>query len=256
MKHPVLKLYFLFLLITVAANTHAQQYSQKTLQGRWRTHFSTGNYSDMMFFTDSTGALLFPSGLLNAYLKIKYNPMVHDGVIKLKYTYDIHRKKNPNYGDAEIKFVNDSTFLYSVRGSLSAHPDTGNRKLLVYRKVKVEDPDSRLRLPNCYDLIGTWTFYHGKKKSGLRVVFIDKSHVWFKTGDTARQLNYRVDFSKQPIPIDFFSDKDTTKILPAFLMFVTVRDGDNVLRLELFPKKNRGDHLTMLGANALFIKEE
>ncbi|MDP9048682.1 MAG: hypothetical protein M3N14_11130 [Bacteroidota bacterium] len=242
-------------LLAMGLVANAQD-TQKALTGRWRIHFSNGNYSDMMFFADGTGALLFPGGLLEAYINIKSSPGVKNGVIKFQYTYDIHRKKNPNYGTVAIKLVNDSTFFYSLNASLLAHPDSGNRKLFVYRKVKIDDPDTRLRLPNHHDLIGTWTFYHVKKNPGMSVVFIDKRHVWFKTGDTARQLNYRVDFSKQPIPIEFFADRDTTKILPAYLMFSTLLDGENVLRLELFPKNNRGDHFTMLGRNALFVKKE
>jgi hypothetical protein len=242
-------------VLIMALATNAQRSVYKALAGRWRTRYASGNYCDMNFFSDSTGAMLYPNGLLSAYINIKYDPDIKNGLIKLKYTFDIHRKKNPNYVSAEIKFVNDSTFLYRADGTLPAHADTNNRKLLVYRKIKIEDPGTRLRLPNYYDLIGSWAPYHEKKKSGKRVIFIDKNHVRFKTGDTARELNYRVDFTKQPIPIDFFYYKDTSKALPAFLMFITVLKGEDVLRLELFPKKNRGDHLTLLGDNAVFVRD-
>jgi hypothetical protein len=242
---------FIFLIMAVAAR--AQQNNHKSLTGRWRRHYSNGKFGDMQFLTDSTGALLFPNGLLGAYINIKYEPGVKNGIIRLKYTIDIHRKSSPNYVDAEIKFVNDSTFLYRVRGSIPDNADTASKKIYVFKKVRLEQPGTQLHLPTYHDLIGDWTTYH-KSKTTTHVTFIDENRVRFTLGDSIKELNYKVDFTKQPIPIDFYYEGHP-KILPAFLMFIDVFDGTKGLWIEKFTRDNRGDHLMKLGQNALFIRK-
>jgi hypothetical protein len=233
-------------------SARAQQDNYKRLTGRWRTRYSNGKFGDMQFLTDSTGALLFPSGLLCAYINIKYTPNTKPGIIKLKYTIDIHREKHRNFRDAKIKFLNDSTFLYGYRGSLADNADTNNKKVLVFKRVRFEKPGTQLRLPTYHDLIGDWTTYH-KSKTTTRITFIDENRVRFTLGDFIKELNYKVDFTKQPIPIDFYYEGHP-KILPAFLMFTIMMDGKEVLWLETFTRNNRGDHLMKLGQNALFVR--
>ncbi|MDB5124529.1 MAG: hypothetical protein JWP94_2658 [Mucilaginibacter sp.] len=242
---------FIFLIITISA--HAQQDNYKRLTGRWRAHYSNGKFGDMQFLTDSTGALLFPNGLLIAYINIKYERSVKNGILRLKYTVDIHRKSHPNYVDAEIKFVNDSIFLYRVRGSIPDNADTTSKKIYVFKKIRLEQPEAQLRFPDYRDLIGDWTTYH-KAKTTTRITFIDENRVRFILGDSIKELNYKIDFTKQPIPIDFYYEGHP-KTLPAFLMFIDLFDGTEGLWIEMFTRNNRGDHLMKLGQNALFVRD-
>lgn len=71
----------IFLLLITAMAARAQQDNYKRLTGRWRTRYSNGKFYDMQFITDSTGALLFPDGMLSAYINIKYLPTTKPGLI-------------------------------------------------------------------------------------------------------------------------------------------------------------------------------
>jgi|GEM_PF-6202101 len=245
------KLIILLLFLVTASVTQAQLRSAKDLLGRWRTTYTSGKVSDIQFLTDSTGAFLSATGIIDGY--IEYTADFKKDIIKFRLTLDIHRAKHRNYGNVEIKFLNDSTFLVKFGGSFPEKADTNTKKLFIYRKLNGIPAGTELRLPTYHDLIGRWSANSEKSKIDNHIVFIDENHLSVKLGDVTRELNYNVDFTKQPMPIDFYN-QDNNKVLQGFLMFDSRLSGDDCLWIEFFPKNNRGDHFEMLGKNGLFKK--
>jgi hypothetical protein len=245
------RLLIILLLTAMTLVTHAQSRSAKDLLGRWRTIYPGGKFSDLQFITDSTGAFLFATGLLSNY--ISYRADFKKDIIALQYTIDINRKKHRNFADVDVKFLNDSTFLMKFGGSFPEHPDSSTNKLLIYHKLKFIEPGTELRFQTSHDLAGKWSSYHNSKNPN-KVVFTDDGHVVFKINGVERELNYNVDFTKQPIPIDFYSTGNS-KVLQAFLIFDSRIYGEELLWIELYPGNNRGDHFEMLGHNGLFKKD-
>ena len=241
----------LFLLTALA--TQAQRRSLKDLYGRWRATYPGGKSSDLQFLTDSTGAFLSATGVLSSY--INYSADFKKDIIKLRYTIDINRKEHRNYADVDIKFLNDSTYLLKFAGAFPEHPDSSTKKLLIYRKLKSVKPGTELRYPTYHDLIFKWSAYFDNKPTKNKVIFTDESHVTFKVRGIVKEMNYKVDFTKQPIPIDFYL-KEKPKTLQAFLIVESRIYGEELLWIELYPKNNRGDHFQMLGHNGLFKKDK
>ncbi len=226
----------------------AQQHTEKRLTGRWRSNHNN-HIGDILFLSNDTAAFISPNGLLYGY--ITYNADFKRDMIRLKYTVDIHRKKNPYYMDAEIRFLNDSTFLYKSAGTIPGNADTSTKNLRVYKIVKFEKPGTQLRLPTCNDLKGQWSnFFKGEIKDD-HIIFIDDHQVIFKRGIYIKELTYKVDFTKQPVTIDFYYT-DSSQMLQAFLMF----EEENMFRIEFFPKNDRGDHLMVFGHNMMYLKEK
>lgn len=238
------KLFIISLYLIVAFGAYAQQWSVNDLKGRW-TH-NNNSIGDLVFFNNDTAAFASTTGLINAY--VKYTCELKKGVFKFKYTLELNRK-NPNYLTAEIKFINDSIFLFKADGSIPANADTTTKKLNIYKKVKSEKPGTQLYLPTYHDLLGAWTLIF-KGEKDYHIIFKDVDHAEFIDAANTTELTYKSDFTKQPITIDFYYT-GTSKKMQAFLRFA----GENVFHIEEFPDNNRGDHMTMFGHNMLFVKK-
>lgn len=83
--------------------------------------------------------------------------------------------------------------------------------------------------------------------TGVR--FIDSVHAVFTYTDREQGMNYQINFTQQPTPIDFTAG---SQVLHGYLVFQSY----NYIRLELFaPDKDRPDHFTVFGHNTLLQRQ-
>lgn len=239
------KLFLLFLLL-LTFNSYAQDGITANMTGRWQVNRK--NYiGDMQFLGNGKIAFLSTEGMLFGY--ILYTVEIKDGIIKLKYTSDIDRKKNRQYQYSEMKFLNDSTMLYAHH-KLPADADTNTKNVGIYRKLKQQKPNTELRLPDYHDFKDTWVHPFKGEIVGKKIIFIDGENAIFQKDSVDEHITYKVDFTKQPSPIDFYHPQ-TGKTDQALIEFLT----DNSFRIEWYPNNNRGDHFRALGQNNWYMRE-
>jgi hypothetical protein len=233
-------------LLFVVLKAYSQTDITANMTGRWE--INRKNYkADMLFVNNGKIAFLSTEGMLFGY--ILYTWEVKDGVIKLKYTSDIDRKKHKQYQYCEMKFLNDSTMLHSYH-KIPAGADTNTKNVGIYRKLKQPKPNTALRLPNYHDFAGSWVSPFNGEITGIRMIFVDEEHVIFRKDSIDEHLTYKIDFTKQPSPIDFYHPL-IGKTEHAFLQFGTTHN----FRLEWFYGNDRGDHFTALGNNMDYVRE-
>jgi hypothetical protein len=238
------KLFPLILLLFIF-KAYSQNNITANMHGRWRTIIKNDT-TDMQFFESGKHAFISTEGVSFGY--ILYTTEVKEDIIKLKYTFDVDRKKNRNYAYAEMKFLNDSTLLYAF-GKLPANADTNTKSVKVYRKLRQQKPNTAFRQPNYHDFAGAWIYPFKGEITGRRIVFIDSVNVMFQKNGIEEKATYKVDFTKQPAPIDFYHPT-TGKTEQALIQFWT-----NNFRIEWYHKGNRSDHFSMFGENNGYVRE-
>jgi hypothetical protein len=237
------KILIISLLILTGGITHAQQHAIKELFGRWGTRHANGEYGYMQFLTDSTIVYVTPHGFFRASMNYKYK--MDNDVLILTYSSEINGFKHGSF-HAYIKLLNDSTFLYKIRSSMSADADTNTKKVYVYRKVKIQAPDMVFRFPTFNNLLGKWK---GKYEKDGDFTFLDEHHVIHRQNGIDVPLIYKADFTKQPLMIDFYYADG--KLLQALVSL----ENDNKLWIELFPKNNRHTHTVLFNPNTTYTQE-
>jgi len=239
------KILITLFFIVNAAGVYAQQYTVKDLIGHWRE--ARHKQANIYFLTDSTGVWVGNDGFL--YNKMNYTAKANKDIIELSYTIQIDAKK-PKYAHPYIKFLNDSTFLIRFGWSIPNNADTTNKKVAVFVKDKKEIPGAAIKLPTYKDLLGQWvlTFKNEPRESKLN--FIDSNRVIKKTATSATLMDYVVDFTKQPITMDFYVGGKL--INQTFWLF----EGPNNALIEFFDPGKRKDHFTTFGKNYLYKREK
>jgi hypothetical protein len=239
----MLKVIF-FISLFCNAIAYGQQQANYKFEGRFRPQ-PVNRACDLLFLTDSTAAFITPgSGLLYSY--INYKMAFKDGIYNFRQTMEIHRKK-PSYDYATINVLNDSTFLFSFSKTPKS-TDTATKGIYTYKKVKFEKLGTQLRLPTYADLIGDWTVWF-RGLTDKHYIFLDEKNVRRIINGTTTWLTYKIDFSKQPITLDFYY-KNSDRMEQAFLTFY----GEKTIQIEFFPDNNRGDHIRFFGENVRLLR--
>lgn len=235
----------ILILIGSATIACAQHYTPKNLLGRWE---STRNKdANVVFLTDSTGAWLAADGFVSHMMK--YSAKANKDVIEMKYTVDPTRK-HPSYGHPQIKFLNDSIFLYRLMWGIPKNADTSNKKVIVFKRIK-ELPGTAMRLPNYKDILGVWGSKFKDTTKFQKFTFTDKNTVYIQTSAQGiHKLRYTMDFTQQPITIDIYDDD---KILKQGLLGFY---GKDILDIEFFETGKRGDHFTTFGGNTFLYRDK
>ncbi|MBC7398399.1 MAG: hypothetical protein H7289_00525 [Mucilaginibacter sp.] len=237
-------LIILILLVTTGA-IYAQQYTSKNLLGRWES--TRNKASNIVFLTDSTGAFLASDGFI--YNRMNYSAKVNKDIVEFKYTVDPTRK-HPRYAHPQIKFLNDSIFLFRMMWGIPKNADTSNKKVAVYKRIK-ELPGTEMRIPNSKDILGVWGSKFKDTTKFQKFTFADKNTVYIQTSTQGiHKLRYTIDFTQQPITLDIYDGNRVMK--QGFIGFY----GKDVIRVEFFEKDKRGDHFTVFGGNAFLYRDK
>ena len=69
-------------------------------------------------------------------------------------------------------------------------------------------------------------------------------------GDSAYNGTYPIDFTKQPLPVEF-TYTASGREAQAFLMFI----GTDKMRVQWFPNNNRDDHFTNIGYSMWLVRQ-
>ena len=223
-------------------------------EGRWRTQLSNGHADDLLFISDSKGAVVTPDNRLCAYFN--YRTRTGGKVINIDFSFDVDREKHPNYQKSEITFLNDSTFIcHGTFITKFASYLTKNDR--TYTKVKPDTHETDLRPVTYKDLKGRWTGnyfnnddYETKKPADIKLFFVDDDTMIEMHGDSASNVKYKIDFTKQPSPMEFTYTSCSCTV-QALLMFT----GTDKMRIQWFPNHNRGDHFTDIGYSMWLLRE-
>lgn len=239
------KMLIILILLINAGVVSAQQYTAKDLIGRWQE--ARRKQTNVVFLTDSTGAWIMNDGLIHS--KMNYTAKADKDIIELKFTTQINAK-NPEYLHPQIKFINDSVFLIRMMWGMPKNADTTNKKVTVFVKVKKEVPGTAMRLPSYKDLLGQWVNIFKKDTTGAKLNFIDTNRVIKKTSASVTLMDYVVDFTKQPVTIDFYIRGQLVR--QSYLIF----ESPNDFRIEDFDPGKRKDHFTAFGRNYMYRREK
>ncbi|HEY9534724.1 MAG TPA: hypothetical protein VIQ77_09320 [Mucilaginibacter sp.] len=235
-------------LIIACIGGQAQTYTAKDLIGRWE--FSRNKKANLIFSSDSTGAWLQQDGFI--FNRFKYTSGTQkpgDRYMEFKFTIE-PKRKHPKYVSGYIKLLNDSVALMRIGWPIGKNADTTYKHGAVLRKIKQPLLSNAPRLPTYKDLLGNWRTYFKKKVMSTGVRFIDSIHVVFTYTDRERAMNYQINFTQQPTPIDF---SDGSGVFHGYLVF----ESYNYIRLELFePDNERPDHFTVFGHNTIMQRQK
>lgn len=228
---------FLWVISTFFCLTgYGQDLRTIALVGRWRC--SEPNFkSDLVFINENQAYWASVNGLITN--RLQYSLVSKKGRSSIRYTFDLHSEKK-RYRKAGIQQLNDSTLLYKSESDIPRNADTTKKRLLVFKKISYRASD--FHKPSYSDLIGDWKHYFkgGMREGGL--TFKDSVSAVLTNSMKTENFSYKVDFSRQPITVDFYNSETT---LPAFIGFMD----DVNMRLELFPNQDRGDRFKVFGRN-------
>lgn len=237
----VSKIFSIVTLIITATAAHAQTYTAKNLAGRWQ--FVRNKKANVLFTSDSTGAWLQQDGLI--FNRFKYTCSIQDPgdkYMEFRFTVELNRK-HPKHVSGYIKFLDDSTALLRIGWPISKGADTTYKKASVLKRIKQPLLRNAPRLPTYKDLLGKWLTYSKKRGVSSGIRFIDSIHAVHIIGDKQQLVNYKIDFTQQPIPIDFYSG---TQLTQGYIAFYSI----DRIRVELFKQgKPRPDHFRVFGQN-------
>lgn len=235
-------------LLLIAIITQAQTYTARDLRGRWE--FARNKKANVIFNSDSEGAWLQQDGFIfNRFKYVCGTQKPGDKYMEFKFTIEPERK-HPKYVSGYVKLLNDSVALIRIGWPIGKGADTTYQHGAVLRKITRPLWKDAPRLPTYKDLLGSWRTYFKKKVITTGVRFIDSVHAVFTYTDREQAMNYQINFTQQPTPIDFSAG---SQVLHGYLVFQSY----NYIRLELFePDKDRPDHFTVFGHNTILQRQQ
>ena len=231
-KRGLLFVIFAFFCLT----GYGQELNTAALIGRWRC-WEPNFKSDLVFINETQAQWASTNGLITNYMQ--YSLVSTKGRSNLRYTFDLNSQKK-RYRKAGIQLLNDSVLLYKSESDIPRNADTTKKSIRVFRKISYRVSD--FHKPSYDNLIGTWKQYFKGSMVEAGVTFKDSSIAVLFNPAKTENFSYKVDFSRQPISVDFYNSE--TK-LPAFIGFMD----DTNMRLELFPNQDRGDRFKVFGRN-------
>ncbi|GAA4086870.1 hypothetical protein [Mucilaginibacter panaciglaebae] len=235
-------------LIIACIGAHAQTYTAKDLIGRWE--FTRNKKANILFTSDSTGAWLQQDGLI--FNRFKYTCGIQgpgDKYMEFRFTVELNRK-HPKHVSGYIKFLDDSIALLRIGWPISKGADTTYKKASVLKRIKQPLWRDAPRLPTYKDLLGKWLTYSKKRGISSGIRFIDSTRAVHIIGDRQQLVNYKIDFTQQPIPVDFYWG---TQLTQGYIVFYSI----DRIRVELFKQgKPRPDHFRVFGQNIQLTRQK
>lgn len=105
---------------------------------------------------------------------------------------------------------------------------------------------------NLKDLIGRWEII-GEQNAGACLEIIDSSTmILIYNGETRKIKDYKIDFAKSPIWLDFTTEDSTSVVIVKSILEIV---NDNMLKWQLFLDEERSDHFSTSKGELFYLRK-